>query len=88
MTHPDVEEVGGCREGMVLMLVFLLGIVPVHRACLQCDRRIRTLHDNFILSAPSVEDQIDLAKICDQAYLTYRQSSQQRKGVIGETKML
>lgn len=35
-----------------------------------------------------MQDEINLAKICDQAYLTYRQSSQQRKGVIGETEML
>lgn len=69
---------------MLLMLVSLLGCVPAAKACLQCDRRIRLLHEDFILSAPTVDDQIEMKKICDHAYVTYRETSQERKGVIGE----
>lgn len=69
----------------MLILVFLLGILPLFRACLQCDTRIRTLHENFILTAPSLSDQIALKDICDQSYEEYKRASQQRKGVIGET---
>lgn len=83
MTHPDVQVVEGA-EVMLLILVSLLCSVPAAKACLQCDRRIRLLHEDFVLSAPSVGDQIELKKICDYAYVTYRQTSQKRKGVIGE----
>lgn len=72
----------------MLILAFLLASLPLFRACLQCDTRIRTLHDNLILSAPSVSDQIVLKHICDQSYVEYKQASQQRKGVIGETTIL
>ena len=71
---------------MLLMLVSLLHCVPAAKACLQCDRRIRLLHEDFILSAPTVHDQIELKMICDQAYVTYKETSQERKGVIGEVK--
>lgn len=73
---------------MMLISVFLLGILPLIRACLQCDNRIRTLHDNLILTAPSVSDQIDLKTICDHSYEEYKSASQQRKGVIGEPRIL
>ncbi|XP_030592848.1 izumo sperm-egg fusion protein 1 isoform X2 [Archocentrus centrarchus] len=68
---------------MLLMLVSLLCCVTAAKACLQCDRSIRMMHEDFILSASTVQDQIDLKKICDQAYVTYIETSQERKGVIG-----
>lgn len=71
---------------LLLMLVSLLCCVPAAQACLQCDRRIRLLHEDFALSAPTVDDQIEIKKICDHAYVTYRETSRERKGVIGETK--
>ncbi|XP_075889360.1 izumo sperm-egg fusion protein 1 isoform X2 [Nelusetta ayraudi] len=71
----------------MLILAFLLASLPLFRACLQCDTRIRTLHDNLILSAPSVSDQIVLKHICDQSYVEYKQASQQRKGVIDPTTL-
>ncbi|KAM7391365.1 hypothetical protein PAMP_022061 [Pampus punctatissimus] len=67
---------------MLLMLVSLLCWVTAAKACLQCDRRIRLLHEDFSLSAPTVIDQIELKKICDYAYVTYRETSQERRGVI------
>lgn len=70
----------------MLMLVSLLSSVPTLRACLQCDHRIRQLHEDFALSPPSVNDQIKMKKICDYAYVTYQKTSRERKGVIGETK--
>lgn len=76
----------GCRGEMMLMLVSLLSSVPAFKACLQCDRMIRRLHEDFVLSAPTVDDQIEMKKICDHAYVTYKETSWERKGVIGETK--
>ncbi|XP_026042863.1 izumo sperm-egg fusion protein 1 isoform X4 [Astatotilapia calliptera] len=67
---------------MPLMLVSLLCCVTAARACLQCDRSIRMMHEDFILSAPTLQDQLDLQSICDQAYVTYIETSQERKGVI------
>ncbi|XP_062272657.1 izumo sperm-egg fusion protein 1 [Scomber scombrus] len=72
---------------MLLMLVSLLCCVPAAKGCLQCDRRIRLLHEDFILSDPSVNNQIELKKICDYAYVTYRETSQKRKGVIDPTTL-
>lgn len=70
----------------MLMFVCLLCCVPAVKACLQCDHRIRLLHEDFILSAPTIRDQIEMKKICDHAYMTYKETSRERKGVIGETK--
>lgn len=70
---------------MLLIVVLLFHRIVTAGACLQCDRSISTMHEDFILSAPSVEDQIIFQMISDQAYVTYRETSQSRKGVIGET---
>lgn len=72
----------------MLWIFYLLCCVSAVKTCLQCDRRIRHLHDNFILSAPSIADQIELKKICDHAYATYKDASLKREGVIGETQLL
>ncbi|XP_042343497.1 izumo sperm-egg fusion protein 1 [Plectropomus leopardus] len=72
---------------MLLMLVSLLCCVASAEACLQCDRRIRLLHEDFVLSAPTVDDQIEMKKICDHAYVTYRDTSRERKGVIDPTTL-
>lgn len=75
------------QKEMMLMLLYLLCCVPAVKTCLQCDGRIRRLHENFILSAPTIADQIELKKICDHAYNTYKEASQKRKGIIGEAKL-
>ncbi|XP_047447493.1 izumo sperm-egg fusion protein 1 [Mugil cephalus] len=72
---------------MLLMLVSLFCCVPASQACLQCDRSIRLLHEDFILSAPTVDKQIERKKICDHAYVTYRDTSRERKGVIDPTTL-
>ncbi|XP_070761277.1 izumo sperm-egg fusion protein 1 [Enoplosus armatus] len=72
---------------MLLMLVSLLCCVPAAKACLQCDRRVRLLHEDFVLSAPTVNDQIEMKKICDHAYVTYRETSREREGVIDPTTL-
>ena len=76
----------GCRGEMLLILVTLLGYVLAADACLQCDRRVRRLHEDLALSAPTLADQIDITKICAHAYETYKDASRKRKGVIGEIK--
>lgn len=68
------------------MLASLLWCVPAAKACLQCDRKIRLLHEDLVLSAPTVDDQIEMKKICDHAYVTYKETSRELKGVIGEVK--
>ncbi|KAM9858598.1 izumo sperm-egg fusion protein 1 [Aulostomus maculatus] len=65
---------------MLLTLVSLFICIAAAEACLQCDRRIRLLHEDFILSAPSVNDQIELKRIRDHAYTVYRDTSQKRGG--------
>ncbi|XP_071339356.1 izumo sperm-egg fusion protein 1 isoform X2 [Trachinotus anak] len=77
----------GCRGEMLMMLVSLLCCVPAAKACLQCDRRVRLLHEDLVLSAPTVVDQIEMKKICDHAYVTYRETSRDRKGVIDPTTL-
>ncbi|TDH13043.1 hypothetical protein EPR50_G00052570 [Perca flavescens] len=72
---------------MLLVLVSLLCCVPAAKACLQCDRRIRLLLEDFVLSAPTVNNQIEMKKICDHAYVTYRETSWERKGVIDPTTL-
>ncbi|XP_034451364.1 izumo sperm-egg fusion protein 1 [Hippoglossus hippoglossus] len=72
---------------MLLILVTLLGCVLAADACLQCDRRVRLLHEDLALSAPTVADQIEITKICDHAYVTYRDTSRDRKGVIDHTTL-
>lgn len=73
---------------LLKLLLHLLCCLTAAEACLQCDRRIRNLHEDFILSASSVYNQIQLEKICDHAYVTYRETSKERKGVIGESTTL
>ncbi|XP_029685882.1 izumo sperm-egg fusion protein 1 isoform X3 [Takifugu rubripes] len=71
----------------MLSFFYLLCCVSAVKTCLQCDRRIRHLHDNFILSAPSIADQIELKKICDHAYATYKDASLEREGLIDVTTL-
>nr|XP_046243847.1 izumo sperm-egg fusion protein 1 isoform X8 [Scatophagus argus] len=72
---------------MMLVLVSLLCTVPSVKACLQCDRRIRRLLEDFILSASTVDNQIEMKRICDHAYVTYKETSRERKGVIDPTTL-
>ncbi|XP_028313846.1 izumo sperm-egg fusion protein 1 isoform X3 [Gouania willdenowi] len=71
----------------MMLLLSLLCYVGSAVACLQCDRSIRILHEDFILSAPSLSDQIELKKINDQAIVSYKSTSQERKGVIDPTTL-
>ncbi|XP_038163961.1 izumo sperm-egg fusion protein 1 [Cyprinodon tularosa] len=72
---------------MLWILVALISCICAAQACLQCDRAIRNMHDDFILSAPTVNEQIELQTICDHAYETYRETSRNRKGVIDPTTL-
>lgn len=71
----------------MLIISYLLCCVAAVKTCLQCDHRVRRMHENFILSAPTIGGQIELKKICDHAYATYKDTSGERKGIIGETKL-
>lgn len=69
---------------MLLIPVTLLCCFLAANACLQCARRVRLLHEDLILTASTVADQIEIKKICDEVYVRYRATSQERKGIIGE----
>ncbi|MEQ2204476.1 hypothetical protein XENOCAPTIV_013661 [Xenoophorus captivus] len=62
---------------MLLILVALIYCIPTAGACLQCDRTTRNMHEDFILSAPTVEDQMKLQDICDHAHATQRREARQ-----------
>ncbi|KAK2901912.1 izumo sperm-egg fusion protein 1 isoform X2 [Channa argus] len=72
---------------MLLMLVSLLCCFPAAKACLQCDSALRLLHDDLVLSATTVAEQIEIKKIRDHAYVTYRETSLERMGVIDPTTL-
>ncbi|XP_043965098.1 izumo sperm-egg fusion protein 1 isoform X1 [Gambusia affinis] len=72
---------------MLLIVVLLFHRIVTAGACLQCDRSIRNMHEDFILSASSVDEQITLQMIADQAYVSYRETSRSRKGVIDPTTL-
>ncbi|KAJ8005774.1 hypothetical protein DPEC_G00121380 [Dallia pectoralis] len=65
-----------------LSLLILMFIIPVARPCLQCDGGISLVHEDFLLSAASssVEDQIELTKILEHAYVSYITTSEQQSG--------
>lgn len=75
------------QRKMMLMFLYLLFCVPAVKTCLQCDGRIRRMHEDFILSAPTIAYQIELKEICDHAYTTYKDASQKLKGIIGEANL-
>lgn len=66
------------------MLLLLHISISGVKTCLQCERTIRLMHEDFILSEPNVLKQIELQKISDYAFVTYRETSETRRGVIGE----
>uniref|UniRef100_A0A8D3D7S6 Ig-like domain-containing protein n=1 Tax=Scophthalmus maximus TaxID=52904 RepID=A0A8D3D7S6_SCOMX len=76
------------RSGeMLLIPVTLLCCFLAANACLQCARRVRLLHEDLILTASTVADQIEIKKICDEVYVRYRATSQERKGIIDPTTL-
>ncbi|XP_060926771.1 izumo sperm-egg fusion protein 1-like isoform X4 [Limanda limanda] len=68
------------------MLLILLGCVSAADTCLQCDPRVRVLYDQFVLSAPTVE-QIHIKMKIKRTYEDYIALSRERKGVIDHTSM-
>ncbi|XP_054895688.1 izumo sperm-egg fusion protein 1 isoform X2 [Poeciliopsis prolifica] len=72
---------------MLLVVVLLLHRIVTAEACLQCDRTIKTMHEDYILSASSVAEQITFQMISDQAFVSYKKTSQSRKGVIDPTTL-
>ncbi|KAK2837826.1 hypothetical protein Q5P01_015038 [Channa striata] len=72
---------------MLLMLLSLLCCVPAGKACLQCDSTIRFLHEELALSAPTVAEQIEVKNIVDHAFVTYKETSLKRKGIIDPTTL-
>lgn len=64
---------------------FLTSLVPGTRMCLQCDSAIRHMHEDFVFSREklTVQQQMDLKKIVDQAYVAYQDTSRELSGVIG-----
>ncbi|XP_076845156.1 izumo sperm-egg fusion protein 1 isoform X2 [Brachyhypopomus gauderio] len=57
--------------------------------CLQCDRLILHMHEDFIATVGgiTVQDQMDLEQIVDHAYATFRDTSEQSVGLIDPTTL-
>ncbi|XP_063046144.1 izumo sperm-egg fusion protein 1 [Engraulis encrasicolus] len=70
----------------VLILVFLRALLTV-LSCLQCDRVVVLFHDEFLLNQPNltIQEEIELRAIIDQAYESFQQSSLPYQGVIDPT---
>ncbi|XP_061673728.1 izumo sperm-egg fusion protein 1 isoform X1 [Syngnathoides biaculeatus] len=68
-------------------LVLMLRGAAVTEACLQCDRKIVNTNEDFSLSSPSMEVQINLKLIIQESYNRYKKTSQERKGVIDPTTL-
>lgn len=66
------------------MLMSLLCCATVAKSCLQCDSKVRRLNEDLGLSAPTVAEQIEIEMICNHAYVTYKETSLERMGVIGK----
>ncbi|XP_061881613.1 izumo sperm-egg fusion protein 1 isoform X2 [Entelurus aequoreus] len=71
----------------VMVLALMLCCATVSEACLQCDRSIRSMHEEFTLTGPTPAVQIDLQKINNQAYANYKNTSLFLKGVIDPTTL-
>ncbi|XP_060926770.1 uncharacterized protein LOC133001255 isoform X3 [Limanda limanda] len=65
----------------MLLILTLLSCVSAADSCLQCDPRVGGLHQEFALSAPTV-DQINFELIIKRKYESYIEISRERKGVI------
>ncbi|XP_028852197.1 izumo sperm-egg fusion protein 1 [Denticeps clupeoides] len=70
-------------------LLLLVCVLPAVEPCLQCDRVIKYLHDDFIdkLTGDTLQDQADIKDIIDHAYVTYKETSNRFHGVIDPTTM-
>ncbi|XP_049341881.1 izumo sperm-egg fusion protein 1 [Astyanax mexicanus] len=69
-----------------LVMVCLVSSVT---SCLQCDRAVLNMHEDFIAAAKGVtiQDQMDLKEITDQAYTNYKKTSEELRGVIDPTTL-
>ncbi|KAF4070418.1 hypothetical protein AMELA_G00285320 [Ameiurus melas] len=67
----------------------LVCVIPSVRSCLQCDLVIRNMHEDFMASKHeiTVQEQMDLTKIIDHAYVTYQDTSIQFSGLIDLTTL-
>uniref|UniRef100_A0AAV2MNX0 Ig-like domain-containing protein n=1 Tax=Knipowitschia caucasica TaxID=637954 RepID=A0AAV2MNX0_KNICA len=70
-----------------LLLLLLLNAVPAVRACLQCDRTISLMHDNYILSLPDAIVQATFMNIINGGHDAFRETSLSHKGVIDLTTL-
>ncbi|XP_069036875.1 izumo sperm-egg fusion protein 1 isoform X2 [Lepisosteus oculatus] len=66
----------------LLLLFFSLFLpdLPYVGSCLQCDRLVQFIHDDFL--EMHIQNQPSLKKVIDQAYVNYRLTSQHFQGVI------
>ncbi|XP_055017758.1 izumo sperm-egg fusion protein 1 [Boleophthalmus pectinirostris] len=72
---------------LVLLLLGVCSMLSGVRLCLQCERIVRLMHEDFVLSEPDALKQIELQKIVDYAYVTFRETSQSRMGVVDFTTL-
>ncbi|XP_060737793.1 izumo sperm-egg fusion protein 1 isoform X2 [Tachysurus vachellii] len=69
--------------------LILVCVISGMKSCLQCDLDIRRMHDDFLDTKQqiTVQEQMDLMKILNHAYVTYQDTSMQLSGVIDLTTL-
>ncbi|KAK1787088.1 hypothetical protein P4O66_017468, partial [Electrophorus voltai] len=74
---------------VLLCCFWLLCAVPCVSACLQCDRPILHMHEDFIATVEgiTIQDQMDLKQIVQHAYLTYQETSEHLRGLVDPTTL-
>ncbi|XP_048100431.1 izumo sperm-egg fusion protein 1 isoform X2 [Alosa alosa] len=71
------------------ILLLLLYSSPVVQTCLQCDRVVVYIHEDFLVSQKdlTIQEQKDLQNIIDHGYVTFQEASKQYHGVIDPTTL-
>ncbi|XP_062399847.1 izumo sperm-egg fusion protein 1 [Sardina pilchardus] len=71
------------------ILLLLLYSSPVVQTCLQCDRVVVYIHEDFLVSQEglTVQEQKDLQNVIDHGYVTFQEASRQYHGVIDPTTL-
>lgn len=84
-THTSSAKLRMAPRRFLTCWLVLVCVIPSVWSCLQCDLAVRHMHEDFMGTEPqmTVQEQMDLKKIINHAYVTYQDTSTQLSGVIG-----
>ncbi|KAL2086226.1 hypothetical protein ACEWY4_017285 [Coilia grayii] len=91
-TNPELFRQSSMYWSRKHSLPFLLLVLCASnsaQSCLQCDRVVVFIHDEFFLSQKvlSVQEKKDLRDVIDHGYVTFKEASWPYQGVIGPTTL-